>query len=224
MWTSQLHRAVSTAVSINATEIKRFSSLNEINAGNFDGLSYEDIEELYPEEYEKRLQDKLGYRYPGGNEFYFCQESSSINFENLIFRVNIIFNAITLFYFTGESYIDCCHRIAPFLEEFEVECREAEASSGILVVAHQAILRCIFGYLLKSKLEEIPYIKIPQHTVIQVTWSPKYDVSGKQKTSEMGISGSSQNPTLQCIEEVCSIEYVRMPIEHAEQGVVRLPE
>ena len=67
VWTSQLHRAVSTAVSINATEIKRLSSLNEINAGNFDGLSYEDIEELYPEEYEKRLQDKLGYRYPGGN-------------------------------------------------------------------------------------------------------------------------------------------------------------
>ena len=67
MWTSQLQRTVSTAVCINAIEIKRFSSLNEINAGNFDGLSYEDIEELYPEEYEKRLGDKLGYRYPGGN-------------------------------------------------------------------------------------------------------------------------------------------------------------
>ena len=66
MWTSQLHRAVSTADTINSTEVKRFSSLNEINAGNFDGLSYEDIEELYPEEYEKRLNDKLGYRYPGG--------------------------------------------------------------------------------------------------------------------------------------------------------------
>ena len=135
-----------------------------------------------------------------------------------------ISNAITFFYFTGESYIDCCHRIVPFLEAFEVECRESEASSGILVVAHQAILRCIFGYLLKSKLEEIPYIKIPQHTVIQVTWSPKYDISGKPKTGETGVSGSSQNQTLHCIEEVCSIEYVRMPIEHAEQGVVRLPE
>ena len=80
MWTSQLQRTVSTAVSINATEIKRFSSLNEINAGNFDGLSYEDIEELYPEEYEKRLQDKLAYSYPGGNAFYLCQESCSIKF------------------------------------------------------------------------------------------------------------------------------------------------
>ena len=92
------------------------------------------------------------------------------------------------------------------------------------MVAHQAILRCIFGYLLKSKLEDIPYIKIPQHTVIQVTWLPKCDVSPKMKNCEMAISGSSRKQSLQCIEEVCSIEYVRMPIEHAEQGVVRLPE
>ena len=49
-------------------ERKQFSSLNEINAGNFDGLSYDDMEELYPEEFEKRLQDKLGYRYPAGND------------------------------------------------------------------------------------------------------------------------------------------------------------
>ena len=66
VWTSQLQRTESTAVFVNATERKRFSSLNEIEAGNFDGLSYEDIEELYPEEFEKRLEDKLGYRYPGG--------------------------------------------------------------------------------------------------------------------------------------------------------------
>ena len=124
----------------------------------------------------------------------------------------------------GESYIDCCHRLIPFLEEFELLCHETKSSSGILVVAHQAILRCIFGYLLKSKVEEIPFIKIPQHTVIQVTWLPKYDPSVKHKTCEMDTSESSQNSALHCTEEVCSIEYVRMPIEHVEQGNVRLPE
>ena len=70
VWTSQLQRTESTAVFVNATERKRFSSLNEIEAGNFDGLSYEDIEELYPEEFEKRLEDKLGYRYPGGKKWH----------------------------------------------------------------------------------------------------------------------------------------------------------
>jgi len=110
------------------------------------------------------------------------------------------------------------------LEEFEQLCHEAKSSSAILVVAHQAILRCIFGYLLKSKVEEIPFIKIPQHTVIQVTWLPKYDLSAKLKACEMDTSESSKSPSLHCIEEVCSIEYVRMPIEHVEQGNVRLPE
>ena len=66
VWTSKLQRTEMTAAYVNATERKRFASLNEIDAGSFDGLSYEDIEELYPEEFEKRLEDKLGYRYPRG--------------------------------------------------------------------------------------------------------------------------------------------------------------
>ena len=68
VWTSKLQRTTSTAASIDATDRKSFSCLNEINAGSFDGLSYDDIAELYPEEFEKRQQDKLGYRYPGGNK------------------------------------------------------------------------------------------------------------------------------------------------------------
>ena len=75
VWTSQLQRTESTASFVNATESKRFSSLNEIDAGRFDGLSYEDIEELYPEEFEKRLEDKLGYRYPGGTKRYLKWDS-----------------------------------------------------------------------------------------------------------------------------------------------------
>ncbi len=33
-----------------------------------DGYTYGDIKVLFPEEYERRKQDKLRYRYPGGNE------------------------------------------------------------------------------------------------------------------------------------------------------------
>ena len=65
VWTSWLQRTIQTAQHIQGPQ-ERWKTLNEIDAGNFDGLSYEDIEELYPEEFEKRLEDKLGYRYPGG--------------------------------------------------------------------------------------------------------------------------------------------------------------
>ena len=121
--------------------------------------------------------------------------------------------------------MDCCHRIIPFLEEFEIECRNGDATSGILVVAHQAILRCIFGYLLKSKMEEVPFIKIPQHTIMQVTWLPKCDIGGKIKSTLPDITEEeSQNQPFTYVDEVCCVEYVRMPIEHAEQGVIHLPE
>ena len=38
----------------------------------------------------------------------------------------------------------------------------------VLVICHQAVLRCIVGYFLNLSTEEIPYIKIPLHTVIKI--------------------------------------------------------
>ena len=37
-----------------------------------------------------------------------------------------------------------------------------------MVIAHQAVLRCLFGFLLHKPAKEIPYIKVPLHTVITV--------------------------------------------------------
>ena len=67
----------------------------------------------------------------------------------------------SLVFVLGESYVDCCERLVPFLERFEDECRSG-STAPLLIVAHQAILRCIFGYLLDTDITEIPFIKIPQ--------------------------------------------------------------
>ena len=61
----------------------------------------------------------------------------------------------------GESYVDCVRRLTPIILEMEEH-------HNLVVVAHQAVLRCIFGYLLRRPLEDIPYIKIPQHAIMQV--------------------------------------------------------
>ena len=61
----------------------------------------------------------------------------------------------------GESYVDCVRRLTPIILEMEEH-------HTLVVVAHQAVLRCIFGYLLRRPLEDIPYIKIPQHAIMQV--------------------------------------------------------
>ena len=69
VWTSSLKRTIATAANINAAERKLFSCLDELNAGRYDGVTFDDVEALYPEEYEKRKKDKLNYRYPEGNTF-----------------------------------------------------------------------------------------------------------------------------------------------------------
>ena len=44
----------------------RWRALDEIDAGVCDGLTYEEIEAKYPEEFAGRDRDKYNYRYPRG--------------------------------------------------------------------------------------------------------------------------------------------------------------
>ena len=60
-------RTISTAAKAKASDRSAIPTLDEIKAGAFDGLTYEEIERLHPEEFELREKDKLRYRYPEGN-------------------------------------------------------------------------------------------------------------------------------------------------------------
>lgn len=46
---------------------------------------------------------------------------------------------------------------------------ELERHENILIIGHQAILRCIYAYFMNYSHEDLPYIKIPLHTVIELT-------------------------------------------------------
>lgn len=78
--------------------------------GICEGLTYEEMQERFPQEFAWRDQDKLRYRYPW-----------------------------------GESYIDIMTRLRPVLSALEDE-------HNVLVVGHQAVLRCMLGYFLDAKL------------------------------------------------------------------------
>ena len=43
--------------------------LDELFAGSCDGMTYEEIEEQFPEEFMRRKKDKLAYRYPRGESY-----------------------------------------------------------------------------------------------------------------------------------------------------------
>jgi len=86
LWTSTLVRTKETAKYIEHEEIvaewdngdkptwvqfrqNERRNLDELYAGLCDGMTYKEIEKVYPEEFEARQNDKLAYRYPRGESY-----------------------------------------------------------------------------------------------------------------------------------------------------------
>ena len=63
----------------------------------------------------------------------------------------------------GESYVDLIARLEPLAHEIE---RQREP---LLIVAHQAILRCLYAYLMGLNREECVRVSIPLNTVFKLT-------------------------------------------------------
>ena len=51
---------------IKNIKIEETNKLNEINFGDFEGLSFKEIDEKYPEEVEKMIKEGFEYKYPNG--------------------------------------------------------------------------------------------------------------------------------------------------------------
>jgi broad specificity phosphatase PhoE len=86
LWTSTLLRTKQTAAYIKHPSVTAVSddnvdyswiqmrplerrNLDELYAGTCDGMTYKEIEEVYPDEFEARQNDKLSYRYPRGESY-----------------------------------------------------------------------------------------------------------------------------------------------------------
>ncbi|KAG5933242.1 Fructose-2,6-bisphosphatase [Claviceps sorghi] len=62
----------------------------------------------------------------------------------------------------GESYRDVVIRLEPIIMELE-------RSEDILIVTHQAVLRCIYAYFMKKDQAKSPWMNVPLHTLIKLT-------------------------------------------------------
>uniref|UniRef100_A0A673GHD9 6-phosphofructo-2-kinase/fructose-2,6-bisphosphatase 4-like n=1 Tax=Sinocyclocheilus rhinocerous TaxID=307959 RepID=A0A673GHD9_9TELE len=62
----------------------------------------------------------------------------------------------------GESYEDLVQRLEPVIMELERQ-------ENVLVICHQAVMRCLLAYFLDKTAEELPYLKCPLHTVLKLT-------------------------------------------------------
>ncbi|KPP57875.1 hypothetical protein Z043_124352, partial [Scleropages formosus] len=62
----------------------------------------------------------------------------------------------------GESYQDLVQRLEPVIMELERQ-------ENVLVICHQAVMRCLLAYFLDKSADEMPYLKCPLHTVLKLT-------------------------------------------------------
>ncbi|GAQ89278.1 6-phosphofructo-2-kinase / fructose-2,6-bisphosphatase [Klebsormidium nitens] len=65
-------------------------------------------------------------------------------------------------YPAGESYLDVIQRLEPVIIELERQ------RSAVVIVAHQAVLRALYGYFADKPLKEVPHIDMPLHTLIEL--------------------------------------------------------
>ncbi|TID29953.1 hypothetical protein CANINC_001464 [Pichia inconspicua] len=99
----------------------------------------------------------------------------------------------------GESYRDVITRLEPIIMALENQ-------ENVLVITHQAVLRCIYAYFMNVHQEESPWVSIPLHTLIrleikaygtQVTRIkadiPAVSTYKEKGTSKLGESKSSAN-------------------------------
>ncbi|KAI1325656.1 6-phosphofructo-2-kinase [Xylariaceae sp. FL0255] len=128
VWTSTLKRTIATARFLpeNYNQLQ-WKALDELDAGVCDGMTYQEIKDVYPEDFVARDEDKYNYRYRG-----------------------------------GESYRDVVIRLEPIIMELE-------RSEDILIVTHQAILRCIYAYFMKRDQARSPWMNVPLHCLIKLT-------------------------------------------------------
>ncbi|XP_034028746.1 6-phosphofructo-2-kinase/fructose-2,6-bisphosphatase 2-like isoform X2 [Thalassophryne amazonica] len=62
----------------------------------------------------------------------------------------------------GESYQDLVQRLEPVIMELERQ-------GNVLVICHQAVMRCLLAYFLDKSAEDLPYIKCPLHKVLKLS-------------------------------------------------------
>jgi len=68
VWTSTMKRAIRTAQYIPFPKVQ-LRGLDDLDRGDLDGKTPDEIAREFPQEYAARIADKLGYRYPRGESY-----------------------------------------------------------------------------------------------------------------------------------------------------------
>jgi broad specificity phosphatase PhoE len=170
-------------IRFNVNVIK-WRALAEIDAGIYDGLSYSQIKRIDPIGYQDRNVDKLNYRYERGESYkdVIDRLQKAVIFEierhgqtktpvNRVVKCgNSVNGGARCGYRKGNDFdqnnqIDNNSNHNPQCPHTTNHNSDRDPSK-ILVIAHQAVLRCCLGYFLGTDLNEIPHLDVPLNHII----------------------------------------------------------
>ncbi|CAH8871945.1 unnamed protein product [Trichobilharzia szidati] len=154
VWTSYFKRTIQTADKIQCSQIRYWKALDELDAGVCDGMTYDEIQEKYPDDFARRDANKYHYRYP-----------------------------------MGESYHDLVTRLEPVIMELERQ-------TSVLVICHQAVARCLLAYFEDKDKDELPYIRVPLHTVFKLTPTAYRCIVERVELNVPAVETHRENPQL----------------------------
>lgn len=112
------------------------TELTQLNPGDVDGLTIEQIKAKYPDEYQVQLSNPYHHRYP-----------------------------------RSESYHDVAVRLEPLIMETE------RHEGDLLIIAHESVLRVLYGYLMASTVNDIPVLKFPKNEIVEIKPGAYYNTS-----------------------------------------------
>jgi 6-phosphofructo-2-kinase/fructose-2,6-biphosphatase 4 len=147
VWTSTRKRTVETADYLKTLgyRVRQRSQMSQLNPGVCEKLSERAIRRLYPEEIEKHETDPYHHRYPRA-------------------EVSILLCRYRRLMLTGsKSYHDLAVRLEPIILELERE------QNDLLIIAHESVLRVLYGYLMACDAMNIPTLKFPRNEIIEVS-------------------------------------------------------
>lgn len=144
VWTSWLKRTIQTVAEVKAPQ-ERWKALNEIDAVSKVLDVFKQFLFINPTQ---GICEEMTY-----------EEIKSKHPDDFKTRDQ---NKFTYRYPRGESYEDVVVRLEPVMMELERQ-------GNVLVVSHQAVLRCVLAYFLDKPANELPYLEVPLHTVIKLT-------------------------------------------------------
>jgi len=108
----------------------------------------------------------------------------------------------------GESYMDVIQRIEPVIYELE------RSKQPVVVIAHQAVLRCLYAYFAKHEIPEVPHIDMPLHTVLRLVPETYYC---QETRSTLDIQAGTWNEVT--VQKAMMIEDFRLDKDHPGKNI-----